>query len=285
MLRRRATLSPEGRRRRRGPLPGSLSHGIRRLGGPRCAPYSLSMTLTEDRCPGRVLIVDDDTTVTEVVCGYLQREGYVVAAATDGQEGLATVARFRPDLVVVDVMMPGMDGVTLLKHLRASDVPVILLTARSTEADRVAGLQLGADDYVVKPFSPRELVARVTAVLRRSSAVPLRPAEVTLSAGPVELDAAARRVKVRGEVVAFTAREFDLLWFFLRHPGQAFRRDELLERVWGYTIGDQSTVTVHVRHVREKIEEDPSHPTMLTTVWSVGYRFDPPPDERIAPPG
>lgn len=234
------------------------------------------MVKPELSSPGRVLVVDDDMAVTEVVSRYLQREGYVVGVAADGREGLAAAGRLRPNLVVVDVMMPGMDGLTLLRHLRASDIPVILLTARSTEADRVTGLQCGADDYVVKPFSPRELVARVEAVLRRSSLVSA-PADVaTLSAGPIEVDVTGRRVEVRGATVAFTAREFDLLAFFMRNPGRAFRRDELLERVWGYTIGDTSTVTVHVRHVREKIEEDPSRPTMLSTVWSVGYRFDPP---------
>ncbi len=234
--------------------------------------------------PARVLIVDDDSAVTEVVCRYLQREGYVVGVAADGREGLAAAGRFRPDLVVVDLMMPGMDGLTLLRHLRTTDIPVILLTARSTEADRVAGLQGGADDYVVKPFSPRELVARVEAVLRRSSFVSLPSEDVVLTGGPIEIDVVGRRVKVRDETVQFTAREFDLLAFFLRNPGRAFRRDELLEQVWGYTIGDTSTVTVHVRHVREKIEEDASRPTMLSTVWSVGYRFDPPAVGRPAAP-
>ena len=241
--------------------------------------------MTELSCPGRVLIVDDDVTVTEVVCAYLQREGYLVAAAADGQEGLDVAGRLRPDLVVADVMMPGMDGLTLLRSLRVHEIPVILLTARSTEADRLTGLESGADDYVVKPFSPRELVARVAAVLRRSSVTGLRPADARLSAGPIEVDLAGRRVEVRGEMVPFTAREFDLLVFFMRNPGRAFRLDELLERVWGYTIGDKSTVTVHVRHVREKIEEDPRRPTMLCTVWSVGYRFDPPPNHQPAPPG
>jgi DNA-binding response OmpR family regulator len=222
-----------------------------------------------------VLVVDDDTTVNEVVCSYLQRDGYAVAAAADGREGVAAAARFRPDLVVVDVMMPGMDGLALLRHLRAGGIPVILLTARSTEADRLSGLELGADDYVVKPFSPRELVARVGAVLRRASIVPGRHEEPALVAGPIAIDVVGRRVTVRGRPVTFTAREFDLLAFFVRNPGQAFGRGELLERVWGYSIGDTSTVTVHVRHVREKIEADPSQPSMLVTVWSVGYRFDP----------
>ena len=231
-------------------------------------------------CRGRVLVVDDDVTVNEVVCAYLQRDGYAVATAADGREGKAAAADFHPDLVVVDVMMPGMDGLALLRHLRARDIPVILLTARSTEADRVSGLQLGADDYVVKPFSPRELVARVGAVLRR--AVPERQDDSALVAGPIELDVVGRRVTVRGRPVAFTAREFDLLTFLVRNPGQAFGRKELLERVWGYSIGDTSTVTVHVRHLREKIEVDPSKPAMLATVWSVGYRFDPPQDESPA---
>jgi DNA-binding response OmpR family regulator len=240
------------------------------------------MTTGELLCRGRVLVVDDDVTVNEVVCAYLQRDGYAVAAAVDGREGVAAAARFRPDLVVVDVMMPGMDGLALLRHLRAREIPVILLTARSTEADRVGGLQLGADDYVVKPFSPRELVARVGAVLRRASIVPGRAEDAVLVGGSIEIDVVGRRVTIRGRPVVLTAREFDLLAFFVRNPTHAFGRDELLEKVWGYSIGDKSTVTVHVRHLREKIEVDPSRPVILVTVWSVGYRFDPPHDDPPA---
>jgi DNA-binding response OmpR family regulator len=175
-----------------------------------------------------------------------------------------------------------MDGLALLRHLRVREIPVILLTARSTEADRVGGLQLGADDYVVKPFSPRELVARVGAVLRRASIVPGRAEDAVLVGGSIEIDVVGRRVTIRGRPVVLTAREFDLLAFFVRNPAHAFGRDELLEKVWGYSIGDKSTVTVHVRHLREKIEVDPSRPVILVTVWSVGYRFDPPHDDPPA---
>ena len=233
----------------------------------------------------RVLVVDDDATVAEVAARYLQREGYATAVAADGPGALARAEAWRPDVVVLDRMLPGMDGTEVLRRLRErTEVAVILLTALAAEADRVAGLDLGADDYVTKPFSPRELTARVRAVLRRRQ--PAAPAERArrLRAGPLELDPQARRLWVRGAEVPTTAREFDLLAFFVRHPGQAFRRDELLERVWGWTIGDTSTVTVHVRHLREKVEEDPSSPTLLSTVWSVGYRFDPPPEEQADAP-
>ena len=228
--------------------------------------------------PRRVLVVDDDATVAEVAARYLQREGYATAVAADGPSALARAEALRPDLVVLDRMLPGMDGTEVLRRLRERmEVAVILLTAQTAEADRVAGLDLGADDYVTKPFSPRELVARVRAVLRRGH--PASPElDRHLRAGPLELDLPARRLWVRGAEAPTTAREFDLLAFLVRHPGETFRREELLERVWGWTIGDTSTVTVHVRHLREKVEEDPSSPVLIKTVWSVGYRFDPPED-------
>ena len=224
---------------------------------------------------GTVLVVDDDPTVAEVTSRYLEREGFVVGVATDGPSAIEAAARLEPDLVILDVLLPGLHGLDVLARLRRErPVPVILLTAKRLEADRIAGLELGADDYVSKPFSPRELVARVRAVLRR--ATPDTPAPDRLRVGPVELDEATRSARVRDEEVTLTSKEFDLLRFLLRHPHQAFRREELLERVWGWSIGDTSTVTVHVRHLREKIEADPASPTLLRTLWGVGYRFDPP---------
>jgi DNA-binding response OmpR family regulator len=180
-----------------------------------------------------------------------------------------------PDLVVLDIMLPGLDGLEVCRELRSrAPVPVIMLTARGTEEDRVVGLELGADDYVAKPFSPRELTARVKAVLRRANSQ-LPEADGTIEAGDLGIDLGAREVRVRGELLALTAREFELLAFVARQPRRVFRREELLEHVWGYTYGDTSTVTVHIRRLREKIEDDPSAPRHLATVWGVGYRFDP----------
>ncbi len=223
-----------------------------------------------------IVVVEDDPTVAEIVTRYLEREGYQVAVIANGLEALATLTAREPDLVVLDLMLPGLDGLALCRRLRAtSAVPVIMLTARGEAADRIAGLELGADDYLAKPFSPRELTARVRAVLTRSrrSDGPA-PQRLPLVAGPVALDERARTVTVRGEPVSLTIREFDLLAFLLHNPGQAFRREELLRHVWGYTFGDTSTVTVHVRRLREKIEADPSDPQLVQTVWGVGYRLD-----------
>jgi DNA-binding response OmpR family regulator len=226
--------------------------------------------------PTRVLVVEDDPTVAEVVTRYLEREGFVVESVGDGNEALARADAQLPDLVVLDIMLPGLDGLEVCRRLRSrAPIPVVMLTARGSEEDRVLGLELGADDYVSKPFSPRELTARVKAVLRRARS-PLGEVD---NAGTVEydglqIDFGAREARVRGELATLTAREFELLAFLVRRPRQVFRRDELLEHVWGYTYGDTSTVTVHIRRLREKIEDDPSTPRRITTVWGVGYRFD-----------
>jgi len=228
----------------------------------------------------RILVVDDDPTVSDVVRRYLERAGYDVVLASDGPAALTAFDREQPDLVVLDLMLPGMDGLEVCRRLRADSegVPIIMLTALGEESDRVLGLQYGADDYVTKPFSPRELVLRVQSVLRRAGAVaasadPKVPGEI-LRDGDLSVDT-ARRVAMRGgHELALTVREFDLLAFLMSHPGRAFRRSELLEAVWGWTFGDQSTVTVHVRRLREKIEEDPANPRRIVTVWGVGYRFE-----------
>ncbi|MFF8190543.1 response regulator transcription factor [Streptomyces bobili] len=221
----------------------------------------------------RVLVVDDDPTVAEVVTGYLDRAGYTVDRADDGPSALAHAAAHWPDLVVLDLMLPGMDGLEVCRRLRGhGPVPVVMLTARGDEDDRILGLEVGADDYVTKPFSPRELVLRVESVLRRA-----RPATATppLSSAGLTVDPAARRATKNGAELALTLREFDLLAFFLRHPGRAFGREDLMQQVWGWDFGDLSTVTVHVRRLRGKVEDDPARPRLIQTVWGVGYRFDP----------
>jgi DNA-binding response OmpR family regulator len=226
----------------------------------------------------RILVVDDDPTVSDVVRRYLERAGYDVVLAA-GPAALGAYGREEPDLVVLDLMLPGMDGLEVCRRLRDSstEVPIIMLTALGEESDRVLGLQLGADDYVTKPFSPRELVLRVQSVLRRSGAAAGADAKTAgqiLTDGDLTIDT-ARRVAMRGGAeLALTVREFDLLAYLMSHPGRAFRRSELLEAVWGWTFGDQSTVTVHVRRLREKIEVDPANPTRIVTVWGVGYRFE-----------
>ena len=224
----------------------------------------------------RVLVVEDDATVTDVVTRYLEREGYAVEAVDDGRLALDRALAEPPDLVLLDVMLPGLDGLEVCRRLRAM-VPtsVIMLTARGEEADRVAGLELGADDYVAKPFSPRELMARVKAVLRRATAPPVHDNGMPLVCGDLEVDVRAHEARLGGDLVPLTAREFELLVFLMRHRRQVFTREQLLENVWGYTYGDTSTVTVHVRRLREKIEADPSHPSWVQTVWGVGYRFEP----------
>jgi DNA-binding response OmpR family regulator len=227
--------------------------------------------------PARVLVVEDDATVAEVVVRYLEREGFQVESVGDGNQALERAGSSLPDLVVLDLMLPGLDGLEVCRRLRAvAPIPVIMLTARGEESDRVLGLELGADDYVAKPFSPRELTARVKAVLRRAQG-PLSPIDASgvLTVGDLEIDLAAREVRRHGEMVTLTTREFELLVFLVRHPRRVFRREELLEHVWGYTYGDTSTVTVHIRRLREKIEPDPSAPRTIQTVWGAGYRLDP----------
>jgi DNA-binding response OmpR family regulator len=224
---------------------------------------------------GSILVVDDDPTVSDVVRRYLERAGYAVTLSADGNDALAAYERHRPDLVVLDLMLPGIDGLEVCRRLRSSatGVPIVMLTALGEEADRVLGLQLGADDYVTKPFSPRELVLRVQSVLRRSLARPT-PAPETLTDAGLSVDVARRIARLDGVELALTVREFDLLVFLMRHPGRAFKRAELLEAVWGWTFGDQSTVTVHVRRLREKVEADPADPKRILTVWGVGYRYE-----------
>lgn len=236
------------------------------------------MRMGDGEARGSVLVVDDEATITEVVSRYLERAGYRARVAGDGPEALRLAADARPDLVVLDLMLPGMDGLEVMKRLREPSperrVAVILLTAKGEAGDRILGLRLGADDYVAKPFSPAELVARVDAVLRRADPAPER--EEPIAFDGLELDPAARRVTVRGEEAQLTVREYDLLAHFVRHPGQAFSRDQLMDAVWQYSFyTDTSTVTVHVRRLREKIEESPSEPRWLQTVWGVGYRFQP----------
>jgi DNA-binding response OmpR family regulator len=225
--------------------------------------------------PTRVLVVDDDATVSEVVARYLQREGFVVETVADGRTALDRALSEPPDLVVLDLMLPGIDGLEICRRLRAlAPVPIVILTARGQENDRIIGLDLGADDYVAKPFSTKELVARIRAVLRRARGPLASAAPGSHVDGDLEVDIAARQARLRGEVVALTAREFELLAFLVRHPRQAFRREEILEQVWGYRYGDTSTVTVHVRRLREKVEPDPANPVRIATVWGVGYRWE-----------
>jgi two-component system, OmpR family, response regulator ResD len=224
---------------------------------------------------GSVLVVDDEPTIAEVVARYLERAGYETSIAADGPSAVAAAASSRPDLVVLDIMLPGLDGLEVMRRLQADAedrIPVILLTAKGEESDRLVGLRQGADDYVVKPFSPRELVARVDAVMRRTSAA--EEAEERLDLGALQIDPAGRKALVRGRDVDLTAREFDLLLFLARNPGRVFSRNQLMERVWDIAYpGDTTTVTVHVRRLRAKIEADASRPEWIETVWGVGYRF------------
>ncbi|MFD6637379.1 response regulator transcription factor [Micromonospora chalcea] len=223
-----------------------------------------------------VLVVDDDRTVSDVVRRYLEQDGYRVRLSFDGADALVAAGEQPPDLVVLDLMMPGLDGIEVCRRLRRRlpGLPVVMLTALGDEADRVAGLEVGADDYVTKPFSPRELVLRIRSVLRRTARDDRGPAGV-LRDGDLTVDA-DRRVAVRGDdPLALTVREFDLLAFLLANPGRAWSRAELLDRVWGWRFGDQSTVTVHVRRLREKIEDRPARPCRIVTVWGVGYRYEP----------
>jgi DNA-binding response OmpR family regulator len=230
--------------------------------------------------PARVLVVDDDPTVSDVVRRYLEREGMSVEVVADGERALARAAAEPPDLVILDLMLPGISGLEVCRVLhRTTPVPMIMLTALGEEADRVIGLELGADDYVTKPFSPRELTLRARSVLRRArEAVAGRPPGQTralLRDGDLAVDQQARTAALAGRALTLTAREFDLLAFLLAHPRRAFTRAELLEQVWGWSFGDQSTVTVHVRRLREKVESDAAAPRRIVTVWGVGYRYDP----------
>lgn len=224
-----------------------------------------------------ILVVDDEPSIREVVSIYLGRAGYRVLVAEDGQTALEILEQEPPDLVVLDLMLPEVDGLEITRHLRAGgDIPIIMLTARREETDRILGLEMGADDYIVKPFSPRELVSRVKAVLRRTRGLAPKRGGQPLVFADLRIDPVTRLVEVDGEERTLTAKEFDLLWTLARHPRQVFNRDQLLDLVWGLTeYIDPSTVTVHVRRLREKIEVDPSNPRHVQTVWGVGYRFEP----------
>jgi two-component system, OmpR family, response regulator ResD len=229
------------------------------------------------RTRAKVLVVEDEPAIADIVARYLRRAGYETAVAGTGQQALGRTEAARPDVVVLDLMLPDIDGLEVMRRLRRADrgrSAIILLTARGEESDRIVGLRLGADDYVVKPFSPAELVARVDAVLRRID--PIGEPEPPLRFDGLEIDPAAREVLRHGALLELTQREFELLLFLARHPGQAFTRDQLMEHVWHYTFyNDSSTVTVHIRRLRAKLEPDPARPRFIQTVWGIGYRFAP----------
>ena len=248
------------------------------------------MKVSDNNPQKSVLVVDDEATIRDVIRRYLERDGFVVREAADGYAALDALAEALPDLLVLDLMLPGIDGLTLTRQIRtprpgarAADregqearhrLPIIMLTARGETSDRIRGLDLGADDYVAKPFSPQELVSRVRAVLRRAGE-PAEPPGQVLAFDGLTIDPTARAATMSGEAVTLTAKEFDLLWFFARHPRQVFTRSQLLDSVWGQEfVGDPSTVTVHIRRLREKIEADASQPRYLLTVWGVGYKFE-----------
>ncbi|MGI8627735.1 MAG: response regulator transcription factor [Geodermatophilaceae bacterium] len=222
---------------------------------------------------GCILVVEDDATVRDVVQRYLERDGYEVTALDRGGDVLAAVGRLNPDLIILDIMLPDMNGIDVCRQLRrTSPVPIIMVTALGEEADRVLGLEVGADDYVTKPFSPRELALRVASVLRRASSS-AKPGPLVTD-GELVVDGPARTATLRGAQVPLTARELDLLAFLMTHPGQAFTREQLLDQVWGWSFGDHSTVTVHIKRLRRKVEDDPVRPTRIVTVWGTGYRYD-----------
>jgi DNA-binding response OmpR family regulator len=222
-----------------------------------------------------ILVVDDEDTIREVVRRYLEHEGYVVREADDGYKALDIIQNAAPTLIVLDLMLPGIDGLSLTQHLRQDrEIPIIMLTAKGEASDRIRGLDLGADDYITKPFNPQELVSRVRAVLRRIGSATVSTAQQPIILGRLTIDPAARNVEVENQSISLTAKEFDLLWYFAQHPQQVFTRSQLLAQVWGdklYT--DPTTVTVHIRRLREKIEVNPSQPEHIHTVWGIGYKF------------
>ena len=249
------------------------------MGNPHVAGrYTDYMNPATERPIQRILVVDDEPVVTEVVQRYLKLEGFDVAIASDGLKALEVAGSWKPDLVVLDLMLPKLDGLSVCRELRSNTTtPIIMLTARGEESDRIVGLELGADDYVVKPFSPRELVARVKSVLRRVSdrSLPELSKEEALTFGCLVINGATRQVIQGGRQVNLTSKEFDLLHFLATHPGHVFTRDQLMEHVWDFAYaGDSSTVTVHVRRLREKLEPDPEKPRYVKTVWGVGYKFE-----------
>jgi DNA-binding response OmpR family regulator len=228
--------------------------------------------------PGRIIVVDDDPTVADVVGRYLVRDGHTVECVHDGHEALRRIAAQPPDLVVLDLMLPGIDGLEVCRRLRERwPIPVVMLTALGDETDRLAGFETGADDYVTKPFSPRELAMRVRSVLRRArgSGLPAQADAGAIQDGDLSVDLAAHEVRLAGKLIQLTSREYDLLIFLMRNPRRAFTREQLLNEVWSWSFGDTSTVTVHVRRLREKLEADPTLPRRIVTVWGVGYRFEP----------
>jgi DNA-binding response OmpR family regulator len=226
--------------------------------------------------PGRIMIVDDDAVIADVVSRYLRRDGHQVECLGDGRAALRRAAEELPDLVVLDLMLPDLSGMDVCRRLREhGPVPVVMLTALGSEADKLAGFETGADDYVTKPFSPRELTMRVRSVLRRSRGTPGPSPMGVLRDGDLAVDAGAHEVRLGTGIVSLTSREYDLLVFLLRHPRQAFTRGELLDQVWNWTFGDPSTVTVHIRRLREKLETDPALPQQIITVRGVGYRYEP----------
>lgn len=229
-----------------------------------------------------IFIIDDEATIREVVRRYLELDGFTIVEAENGTQALDLLRTIRPDLLLLDIMLPGIDGFKIARSVRNApeltsehgDIPIIMLTSRGNEADRLASFELGVDDYIVKPFSPRELVARVKAVLRRSAVN--EPSEKPIEFTKIQIDPLRRSVHLNSQAVTLTAREFDLLWLFARHPRQVFTREQLLDQVWGYEFyGDESTVTVHIRRLREKLESDPANPAFIQTVWGVGYKFEP----------
>jgi DNA-binding response OmpR family regulator len=224
----------------------------------------------------RILLVEDEPSISEIAELYLKRAGYLVEALTDGNDAMQSLQQELPDLIVLDLMLPGIDGLSITRWLRDhSEVPIIMLTARREESDRIAGLEMGADDYIVKPFSPQELVSRVRAVLRRSIKSVEKP-DAAIQYNELRIDPLTRIVEARGEEILLTAKEFDMLWILAQHPHQVFTRVQLLDQVWGTTVYiDPGTVTVHVRRLREKIEENPSAPLHIQTVWGIGYKFEP----------
>jgi DNA-binding response OmpR family regulator len=230
-----------------------------------------------DPAEPQVLVVEDDDTLSEVVVGYLARAGLRPTRVADGVDALVKAREDPPDLVLLDLMLPGLDGLEVFRRLRADrpTLPVIMVTARGEEEDRILGLGMGADDYVTKPFSARELVLRVESLLRRASRTDDAVELPTLRDGDLTIDLRAHSVALDGTPLAMTGREFDLLAYLVQNPGTAFSREQLMRDVWGWEFGDQSTVTVHVRRIRTKVERDPSDPKRLTTVWGVGYRWEP----------
>ena len=224
-----------------------------------------------------IMVVEDEPNLAEVVSLYLRRAGYQVQVISDGEQALQALEQQLPDLLVLDIMLPGIDGLSITRWLRDhSDTPIIMLTARRTEADRIAGLEMGADDYVVKPFSPQELVSRVRAVLRRTQSSGTRSVEQPLTFDSLRIDPVTRLVSLGSEEIMLTAKEFDLLWLMASYPRKVYTREQLLDRIWGHSeYIDPGTVTVHIRRLREKIERDPAQPVHLVTVWGVGYKFEP----------